>query len=104
PSTLGAVDVPGEGKTGLADLYVASIYNSPDANLATLLRNDGKEFPKLAEATLPGLALRANRLALKAGRPELLCLLVLEGQGDAFHGEGFRSGRSGFVAPACGLS
>jgi len=47
------------------DLYVGSIYNSPDANLGTLLRNDGAEFPKLAEMTLPGVAARGNRLALR---------------------------------------
>ena len=69
PNTVVAVDIGGAGKTGLADLYVGSIYNSPDPSQAALLRNDGAEFPKLAEAPLAGPALRGNRLALKAGGP-----------------------------------
>ena len=36
PNTIVAVDIGGAGKTPLADLYVGSIYNSPDANQATL--------------------------------------------------------------------
>src|SRR5664279_1291287 len=83
PNTVVAVDIGGAGKSSLADLYVGSIYNSPDPNQAALLRNDGKEFPKLAEATLAGAALRGNRLSLKVGQPELLCLLVHGDKTDA---------------------
>src|SRR5262249_48731721 len=32
PSTVLAIDIGGPGKTPLSDLYVGSIYNSPDAN------------------------------------------------------------------------
>src|ERR1035437_7686914 len=78
PNTVVAVDVGGAGKTALADLYVGSIYNSPDPSQAAMLRNDGAEFPKLAEAILAGPALRGNRVSLKAGGPEMLCLLVHE--------------------------
>ena len=81
PNTVVAVDIGGAGKTGLADLYVGSIYNSPDPSQATLLRNDGAEFPKLAEAPLAGPAARGNRLSLKAGGPELLCLAGAGRQG-----------------------
>src|SRR5882672_5541162 len=87
PSTLVAVDIGGPGNTVLADLYVSSIYNSPDPNLATMLRNDGAEFPKIAETSLPGPALHGNRVSLKVGRPELLCLLVSDAKGDTFHAE-----------------
>ena len=41
------------GNTPPADFYVGSIYNSPDPNQATLLRNDGSEF---AEAGGPAAA------------------------------------------------
>ena len=75
PNLVVPVDIGGAGKTALADLYVGSIYNSPDPSQATLLRNDGAEFPKLADAPLAGPAVRGNRLSLKAGQPELLCLL-----------------------------
>src|SRR6516164_7852183 len=50
PNTVVSVDIGGAGNTPLQDLYVGSIYNSPDANLATLLRNDGADFPKVSEA------------------------------------------------------
>jgi hypothetical protein len=40
PNTIVAVDAGGAGKTSLADLYVGSIYNSPEANQSTLIRND----------------------------------------------------------------
>ncbi|HVM48426.1 MAG TPA: hypothetical protein VMU04_10385, partial [Candidatus Acidoferrum sp.] len=39
PNTIVALPIGGNGKTPLDDLYVASIYNSPDPNQATLLRN-----------------------------------------------------------------
>lgn len=93
PSTVVAIDIGGEGNTPLADLYVASIYNSPDANLATLLRNDGKEFPKVAEATLPGVMSKANHLALKTGQGESLCSLVAGDTGDTFRAEDLSTGK-----------
>ena len=92
PNTIVAVDIGGPGKTGLADLYVGSIYNAPDPSQATLLRNDGSEFPKLGEETLAGPALRANRFSLKAGAPELLCLLVHEDKADTLRIEDLSSG------------
>jgi hypothetical protein len=92
PSTVVPVDIGGAGNTALLDLYVGSIYNSPDPNLATLLRNDGAEFPKLGEATLPGPASHGNRLSLKAGQPELLWELITEDKGDSLRVENLASG------------
>ncbi|MGD0260154.1 MAG: formylglycine-generating enzyme family protein [Verrucomicrobiota bacterium] len=103
PNTVVAVDIGGAGKTALADLYVGSIYNSPDPNQAALLRNDGAEFPKLAEAPLAGPALRGNRLSLKAGEPELLCLLEHEDKADTLRVENLSSGKPVAMATAAGL-
>jgi len=103
PNTVVAVDIGGAGKTGRADLYVGSIYNSPDPNQTALLRNDGAEFPKLAEAPLAGPALRGNRLSLKAGGPELLCLLVHEDKADTLRIEDLSSGKPVAVATAADL-
>jgi formylglycine-generating enzyme required for sulfatase activity len=103
PNTVVAVDIGGDGNTALDDLYVGSIYNSPDPNQATLLRNDGKEFPKLAEAPLAGAALRGNRLSLKAGQPELLCLLVHGDKADTLRIEDLSSGKPVAVATAADL-
>lgn len=103
PNTVVPADIGSFGKTGLLDLYVASIYNSPDANLSTLLRNDGAEFPKIAEVTLPGPAGHGNRLSLKAGQPELVCELISEDKGDSLHLENLSSGKPVPVATISGL-
>jgi len=103
PSTIVALGIGGAGKTPLPDFYVGSIYNSPDPNQATLLRNDGAEYPKLADIPLPGAAARGNRLSLKEGQPELLCLLVSEQKGDTFHAQDLESGKAVEVATVTGL-
>ena len=103
PNTVVAVDIGGEGKKGQADLYVGSIYNSPDPSQATLVRNDGAEFPKLAEEPLAGPAARGNRLSLKAGAPELLCLLVHEDKADTLRVEELGSGKPVTVATVANL-
>src|SRR5215467_13447335 len=72
PNTILAVDSGSLGKTGLLDLYVASIYNSPDPNLGTFLQNAGTTFPKIGETTLAGVAGHANRFSLKSNQPEVL--------------------------------
>jgi formylglycine-generating enzyme required for sulfatase activity len=63
PNTVAALDVGGEGRTPLTDFYVASIFNAPpEANQATLLRNDRSEYAKVGEGPLAGPATRANIL------------------------------------------
>ncbi|HWH71159.1 MAG TPA: SUMF1/EgtB/PvdO family nonheme iron enzyme, partial [Candidatus Sulfotelmatobacter sp.] len=104
PNTIAAVDVGGEGNKPAADFYVASIYNSPDPNLATLLRNDGAQFPKVAEGPLSGAAVRANALALKAGQAELLVELVSDDKGDTLQAQDLSSGKPVTVATVTGLA
>jgi formylglycine-generating enzyme required for sulfatase activity len=103
PQTVVAIDIGGTGKSTRADLYVASVFNSPEANLASWLRNDGSNFPELAQSVLPGPVRRANRLALKGGQPELLCCLMAGGQGDTFHVESAQSGKPIPVLTLAGL-
>jgi formylglycine-generating enzyme required for sulfatase activity len=86
------------------DLYVGSIYNSPDPSQATLVRNDGVEFPKLADMPLTGPAVRGNRVSLKAGQPELLCLLVRGDSGDTLRVEDLRGDKPVTVLAATGLA
>src|SRR5258708_1888950 len=92
PNTVVAVQIGGSGKTSLADLYVGSIYNSPEANEETLIRNDGAGFPKLSEATIPGPAVRGNRVALKTGQPDALCVLITGEKGDVLRAENLSGG------------
>jgi hypothetical protein len=104
PNTVVAADIGGAGNNpGIMDLYVGSIYNSPDANLETLLRNDGAEFPKIAEATLSGPASKGNHFAWKAGRPEVVCELIGEDAGDTLRLEDLSSGKAVTIASASGL-
>ncbi len=98
PNTVVAVDIGGDGNTPEMDLYVTSIYNSPDPSQATLLRNDRKEFPKLAEAPLPGPAAHANRLPLKAGQLDAVCFLVTQESGDTLRVENVSAGKTATVA------
>jgi formylglycine-generating enzyme required for sulfatase activity len=98
-----AVDSGSVGKTGLMDFLVGSIYNSPDPNLATLVRNDGAEYAKIAESVLAGPALRANHLVLKAGQPEAGCFLVTGDKADSFHLESYLTGKAVSIATVEGL-
>src|SRR5260221_1587786 len=75
PSIVIAVDAGTVSKSGLMDLLVGSIYNSPDANLATLVRNDGADYPKIGESALAGPAARPNHLNLQSGQPQAACYL-----------------------------
>ncbi|HVM46428.1 MAG TPA: formylglycine-generating enzyme family protein, partial [Candidatus Acidoferrum sp.] len=103
PNTIVALPIGGNGKTPLDDLYVASIYNSPDPNQATLLRNDGAELPKITDLPLTGASARGNRLALKAGASEMLCVLVRDQGADTLRVQDLASGKSVEVATVPGL-
>ena len=103
PSAVSIVDIGGEGNTPLGDLYVGSIYNSPDANLGTLVRNDGKEFPKINEETLSGVPGHANHLRLSLNGPEYLCLLASGEQNDTFRVEDLSAGKAVTVASVANL-
>jgi formylglycine-generating enzyme required for sulfatase activity len=104
PNTVVGVDAGGAGKTSLADLYVGSIYNSPEVNQATLIRNDHAEFPKLAETTPAGPVARGNRLALTSGQSEMVCVLVRGEKGDAFSVQDLSTGAFVPVATVNGLA
>ena len=103
PNTIVAIDIGGEGNTPNADLYVASINNSPDPNQATLVRNGGSAFPAIADAPLAGAAVRANHLALKDGTPEVLAKIVTSEKGDTFIAEDLRTGKPMEVLSAAEL-
>jgi hypothetical protein len=92
PNAIAALDIGGEASKPLCDLYIGSVFSSPARCRATLLRNDGAKFPKLADIPLPGPAVRANRLSLKPGQPDVLCMLVTAESGDTFRAESFATG------------
>lgn len=104
PNTVVAVDAGSSAGTGLLDLYIASIYNSPDANMATVLRNDGSQFPKLSESALAGTNVHGNRLALKQGGPELLCFVQSGDKADSFQAESVTTGTPTPVLAVSGLA
>ena len=93
PNTIVAIDIGGPGNTEKADLYVASMYNTPDPAQASLIRNDGTTFPKIADAPLSGPALHGNHLTLKTGGAEVLAEIVTGDQGDTFVAEDLHTGK-----------
>lgn len=101
PSTVVAA---GTGGQGPADLYVGSIYNSPEPNRATLLRNDGAKFPVLADAPLSGQAVRGNLASLQPGQPQLLCVLLNGEKEDTLQLQTLSSGKPASAAAASGLA
>src|ERR1051325_1801289 len=103
PNTLIATMVGGTGHGDLADLFVGSIFNSPDANLETLLRNDAAQFPKIAETPLPGTPGRGNGLKLSRAEAPMVCFLVTEDKGDSLRVEEFGTGRPVLAASATGM-
>ncbi len=92
PNVMTAVNT-GAAKRSRDDLFVGSIYNSPEPNEMMLLHNDGAEFPKSGEEQLTGPAAKANRLPVKPGGPELVCELVTGDKGTTFQMEDLSSGR-----------
>jgi formylglycine-generating enzyme required for sulfatase activity len=102
PNTIAPVEAGG-GESKPADLFVASMFNSPEPNLGTLLRNDADQYPKLGEAPLTGTAVRANRLVLKEGGAEYLCMLLTGEKGDTLRIASFAGGKETEVAAVAGL-
>src|SRR5436190_6269095 len=92
------------GTGGKDDLFVGSIYNSPEPSQMVLLRAEGAEFPKLAEEQLAGPAGKANRFVVKPGGPELACEMVTSDKGSTFRVEDLSSGKPVVAASADGLA
>jgi hypothetical protein len=98
PNVLTAIRI-GSG-SGKDDLFVGSIYNSPEPNELMLLHSEGTEFSKSAEEQLPGPAAKANRFSVKAGGAELACELVAGDNGNTFRIEDLSTGKPVVVASA----
>jgi formylglycine-generating enzyme required for sulfatase activity len=103
PNTVVGVEIGGAGNTPALDFFVGSIYNSPDPNQATLVRNNGSDFPKLADIPLGGPAVHGNRVAIKAGQPEALAYIVSEDAGDALKVENLTGDKPVTVVSQGGL-
>lgn len=104
PNAPVAVALGGAGRTPLQDLYLASMYNAdPTPNLELLLRNTDGQFTKQVENPLPGTASHANRVALKAGGPEVVAELLTGDAGTGFRLEDLSSGQASVVASVTNL-
>jgi formylglycine-generating enzyme required for sulfatase activity len=103
PSGVAAIDIGGADNTPLHDLYVGSIYNDPNANKITMVRNDGAKLDPLAEADTSEQFGRANRGALKAGAREFVLGLWTGDAGDTFKVEDLSSGQAKLVVQLSGL-
>ncbi|MGA4579559.1 SUMF1/EgtB/PvdO family nonheme iron enzyme [Limisphaera sp. VF-2] len=76
PNVVLACEIGGEGNTPLADLILGSIYNSPDPNLITLLRNTGTQLRSLSQFPIEHPVARPNRLSLGTNLAEVALGLV----------------------------
>lgn len=103
PNSVVAIDLGGAQNTPLLDLYMGSMYNSPEPNKLTLLRNDAGKVSKLSDAQIPGTLSHGNRLALKTGAPELVCVIMSGEKGDTFKAEDVSSGKPATVASVADL-
>jgi formylglycine-generating enzyme required for sulfatase activity len=104
PNAVVALDIGGAGNTPLADLFVGSIENSPDANQLALIRNDGAEYPKLSDGILAGPATQGNRVAIKAGRAEFLSEIITGEKGDSLVVQDLSTGEPVTAAKVDGLA
>jgi formylglycine-generating enzyme required for sulfatase activity len=102
PNSVLALDIGGEGNTPLADLIVGSIYNTPDANLATLFRNAGGKFTEITNLKMLQPSSRLNRVALRPGQPELGVALFGDPPDTLVMGE-FNSGKATALGTLSGL-
>jgi formylglycine-generating enzyme required for sulfatase activity len=103
PNSVAAVDIGGAGNTPLHDLYLNTMYNSPTPNQVTLFRNEAGNPSKLADLSMTATVTHANRVALKAGQPELLCLILTGEESDTFRVEDLSSGKPQTVGTIAGL-
>lgn len=103
PASVVAVDIGGSGNTPLHDLFVGSVYNSPDENMASLLRNTAGTTEPLAELPLPGIPARGNRVQLKDGGAEFLAVLFQTDTGTSLRIQSFADGRPVNVTSFAGL-
>ena len=103
PAVVVAIDLGGEGETPLKDLFVGSVYNSPDENMASLFRNTDGDLAEFEERPLPGVPARADRIQLEDGGPELLALLLQTERDTALHVQSFVNAQPVEVAVVDGL-
>jgi len=98
PATLGpaglvAIDIGGDANTPLDDVYVATIYNTPDPYRLDLLRNTGGEATALNDFDLTGELKRLNRVSLKSGGPAYACALLRGEKSNALRADSVQSGK-----------
>ncbi len=103
PACVVAVELGGKGNTPLHDLFVGSVYNTPDANMASLFRNAGGRMEQLVELPLPGVPARGNRVQLADGGPEFLAVLFQTDTGTSFRIQSFAEGEPATVTSFAGL-
>lgn len=103
PNIALITEIGGAQNTPLADIYLGSMYNTPEPNRLTLLRNDAGKVTKLADIQMPGTLTHGNRIKLKTGAPELTGVVLSEENGDTFRGDDLTGGTPKTIASASGL-
>jgi formylglycine-generating enzyme required for sulfatase activity len=103
PSVMAAVPPGPEGRAGFNDLFVGSMYNSPEPGAGAVLRNDGSTYPVRGQDELVGLPARPNRVELQAGHSAVMALQLAGDKGDKLQIEDTGSGKLVTMAEVDGL-
>jgi formylglycine-generating enzyme required for sulfatase activity len=100
PSALAAIHPGQGGRPGFHDLFIGSMFNSPEPGGGAVVRNDGSTYPVLGQDELAGLPSRANSMGLQGGRAWVMALQVSGDKGDKLQIEDTRSGKPATMAEA----
>jgi formylglycine-generating enzyme required for sulfatase activity len=104
PNMVIGAHVPGGKNDKVLDLFVGSIFNSPDPFQATLLRNEGTAFPKLAELPLTASPSKGTRVTSPDGKTERLWFITSEEKGDTLQVVGVDTGKPVVLGKLEGLA
>ncbi len=103
PNAVVAIDIGGKGNTPVADLFVGSIYNSPDPIQLTLVRN-AAGFEAIGDnVNLPAGISKLNHLLLEQGKPQAVVMVVAGEKGDTLRLDTVASGEDAALLNATGL-
>ncbi len=104
PNKAAAVDVGGDGNTGLADLVVTSVYNDPTPNLMNLFRNVEGEMEPLEDLDDDATAAWLNSAAAVPGGEAIMAGIWKGKDADTFRVLDFSSGQAEKLVELKGLA
>lgn len=103
PASVVSLNLGEEGDAALHDLFVGSVYNTPDANMASHYLNEGDGFELERELPLPGTPARGNRVTFQPDGLDYMAILFETDAGIELHIQSPTGGALTTVASLSGL-